>query len=180
MLSFGFPPITSPLARVLILGSLPGRLSLDRGEYYANARNAFWTIVAARIADLPPDYANRVALLARHRIALWDVLAAATRPGSLDTAIADDAIPNNFRAFLHAHPHIQLICFNGSTAAKLYEKRAMPSLTDVQRTIAKRTLPSTSGAHARLTTAQKEAMWSVIWTDPPMKRSLKTNQSKRR
>jgi hypothetical protein len=36
MLSFGFPPISSPSARVLVLGSPPGRLSLERGEYYAN------------------------------------------------------------------------------------------------------------------------------------------------
>src|ERR1700723_653818 len=84
MLSFGFPPMSSPSARVLILGSLPGRLSLERGEYYANPQNAFWKIVAARIPDLPPDYAGRVAALIKHHAALWDVLAAATRFGSLD------------------------------------------------------------------------------------------------
>src|ERR1700721_838665 len=74
MLSFGFPPISSPSARVLILGSLPGRLSLERGEYYANPQNAFWRIVAARVPDLPPDYAGRVAALIKRRVALWDVL----------------------------------------------------------------------------------------------------------
>ena len=48
MLSFGFPPVSSPSARALVLGSLPGRLSLERGEYYANPQNAYWKIVAAR------------------------------------------------------------------------------------------------------------------------------------
>jgi len=164
MRSFGFPPISSPAARVLIIGSLPGRLSLERAEYYANPQNAFWKIIAARIPDLPRDYAGRVALLIEHRIALWDVLAAATRSGSLDTAIADDAIPNNFRAFFHVHRHIGLVCFNGATAAKIYARHVLPTLTDAQRSIATDTLPSTSGAHASVSFVEKLERWSIVWT----------------
>jgi hypoxanthine-DNA glycosylase len=163
MRSFGFPPISSPAARVIVLGSLPGRISLERAEYYANSQNAFWKIIAGRVTQLPSDYPDRVAALVERRIALWDVLAAATRSGSLDAAISADAIPNNFRAFFHAHPNIQLVCFNGATAAKLYERHVMPTLTIAQRTISRQTLPSTSGAHASLTLAQKAARWSVIW-----------------
>lgn len=162
MLSFGFPPISSPSARVLILGSLPGRLSLERGEYYANPQNSFWKIIAVRVPDLPADYAVRVRELIELRIALWDVLAAATRSGSLDADIADDAIPNNFRAFFHAHPEIQLIGFNGGTAAKLYERHVVPTLSDAQRSIVRTTLPSTSPAHAGLPFAEKAARWSAI------------------
>jgi double-stranded uracil-DNA glycosylase len=164
MLSFGFPPISSPAAIVLVLGSLPGRLSLERGEYYANPQNAFWKIIAARIPDLPSDYASRVAALIERRIALWDVLAAATRSGSLDAAIADDAIPNNFYAFFHAHPNIKLIGFNGATAAKLYERHVLPTLAKPQRSFARETLPSTSGAHASLSFVEKSVRWSVIWS----------------
>ena len=163
MLSFGFPPASSPSARILVLGSLPGGLSLDRGEYYANPRNALWKIVAARIPDLPADYADRVAALIKHRLALWDVLAAATRSGSLDAAIGNDAIPNNFRAFFHIHRRIRLIAFNGATAAKLYERHVMPTLTNSQRSIARDILPSTSGAHSSLPFAKKLARWSVLW-----------------
>jgi double-stranded uracil-DNA glycosylase len=96
------------------------------------------------------------------RIALWDVLAAATRSGSLDAAIAEDAIPNNFRAFFRVHPHIRLIAFNGATA-KLYERHVIPTLTDAQRSIARDTLPSTSGSHASLPFSKKVARWSVLW-----------------
>lgn len=163
MLSFGFPPVSSPAARVLILGSLPGRLSLERGEYYANAQNAFWKIVASGIEDLPPDYAGRAAALTGRRIALWDVLAAASRSGSLDADIEEDAIPNHFRAFLHIHRDIQLIAFNGATAAKLFERHVLPELPDAHRSISRTTLPSTSGAHASLTFAEKVRRWSVIW-----------------
>src|SRR5450755_3233877 len=125
--SFGFPPISSPSARVLILGSLPGRLSLERGEYYANPQNAFWKIVAARVPKLPSDYSGRAAVLIKHGVALWDVLAAATRSGSLDAAIAEDAIANNFRAFFHVHSRIRLIAFNGGSAARLYERHVLPT-----------------------------------------------------
>jgi hypoxanthine-DNA glycosylase len=162
MLSFGFPPVSSPTARVLVLGSLPGRLSLEHGEYYANPKNAFWKIVAARIMDLPSDYPGRVAALIKRRVALWDVLAAATRSGSLDADIAADAIPNNFRAFFHIHPHIRLLAFNGATAAKLYERHVIPTLRDAQRAIPCVTLPSTSAAHASLPFATKVARWSVL------------------
>jgi double-stranded uracil-DNA glycosylase len=161
--SFGFPPISSPSARVLILGSLPGRLSLERGEYYANPQNAFWKIVAARVPKLPSDYSGRAAVLIKHGVALWDVLAAATRSGSLDAAIAEDAIANNFRAFFHVHSRIRLIAFNGGSAARLYERHVLPTLTDAQRSIPRATLPSTSGAHASLSIAKKVVRWSVLW-----------------
>jgi hypoxanthine-DNA glycosylase len=163
MLSFGFPPISSPSAQVLILGSLPGRLSLERGEYYAHPRNAFWRIAAADLPDLPSDYAGRVRALIDHHIALWDVLAAATRSGSLDADISDDAIPNNFRAFFHVHPDIRLIGFNGGTAATLYRRHVIPALTDAQRSIATHTLPSTSPAHASASLTQKAARWCDVF-----------------
>ncbi len=163
MLSFGFPPISTPSARVLVLGSLPGRLSLERGEYYANPQNAFWKIIAARIPDLPSEYAVRVAALIERRIALWDVLAAATRSGSLDAAIAKDAIPNNFRAFFHAHPCVEFIAFNGAVAAKLYARHVLPTLTETQQALIRETLPSTSGAHAGMSFKNKSCRWSAIW-----------------
>jgi TDG/mug DNA glycosylase family protein len=171
VLSFGFPPISSPSARVLILGSLPGRLSLERGEYYANPQNAFWKIIAARVPELPADYAGRVRALIEQRIALWDVLAAATRSGSLDADIADDAIPNNFRAFFHAHPEIRLIGFNGGTAAKLYQRHVIPTLIDGQRAIATTTLPSTSPAHAGVSFAQKAARWFDVFGEARAKKA---------
>jgi double-stranded uracil-DNA glycosylase len=169
MLSFGFPPVSSPSSRVLVLGSLPGRLSLERGEYYANPQNAFWKIIASRVPELPADYPGRVAALIKHRVALWDVLAAATRSGSLDANIAEDAIPNNFRAFFHIHPHIRLVAFNGATAAQLYKRHVLSTLTKAHVAIARDTLPSTSGAHASLPFANKVDRWSVLWDDVVVK-----------
>ncbi|HEY4215195.1 MAG TPA: DNA-deoxyinosine glycosylase [Steroidobacteraceae bacterium] len=162
-LSFGFPPISTPAAEILVLGSLPGRKSLDRSQYYAHPQNTFWKIMAAHVGAAPDDYARRVRLLAERKVALWDVLAAATRSGSLDADIGEDAIPNNFRAFFHGHAEIRLICFNGGTAAKLYRKHVLGTLSEPQRAIELRILPSTSPAHASITLAQKIALWAAVW-----------------
>ena len=54
-------PVTTPQARVLVLGSMPGAISLRQGRYYAHPRNAFWPI-AAEILGFDPalDYALRL------------------------------------------------------------------------------------------------------------------------
>ena len=119
--------------------------------------------MAEHVGVIPDDYAGRVKLLTERRVALWDVLAAATRSGSLDADIGEDAIPNNFRALFHSHPQIRLICFNGGTAAELYRKHVLVTLNESQRSIERQTLPSTSPAHASITLAQKVARWAAVW-----------------
>ena len=42
----GFPPVVDGRARVLILGSFFSAGSLSAGQYYANPRNAFGSIIS--------------------------------------------------------------------------------------------------------------------------------------
>jgi hypoxanthine-DNA glycosylase len=49
----GFPPIADVRARVLILGSLPGQVSLQRQQYYAQPQNAFWKIMGHLVEQAP-------------------------------------------------------------------------------------------------------------------------------
>ena len=164
MLSFGFPPLISASAETLILGTLPSRISLSRSEYYANPRNQFWTIMGAAIGvELASTYSGRVAQLADYKVALWDVLAAATRSGSMDADISGDAIPNNFPALFHAYPSIRRIGFNGETAAALYRRHVLPRLSEEHRSVEQLTLPSTSPAHAAMSLQTKIQRWSAVW-----------------
>ena len=160
----GFPPIADAHARVLILGSLPGQVSLQRQQYYALPRNAFWTIMG-RLFGASPDlpYAERSQRLVQNGIALWDVCAAAKRPGSLDAAIVHSSVmPNDFATFLASHPNVGLICFNGGKAADLYRRLVLPGLPATLHTIRTETLPSTSPAHAAMSFEEKLARWAAV------------------
>ena len=160
----GFPPIAGADARLLILGSLPGQVSLQRQQYYAQPRNAFWKIMGRLYGtgqELP--YAERAQRLVQNGIALWDVCAAAQRPGSLDAAIVHSSVvPNDFAAFIESHPHVGLICFNGGKAADLYRRLVLPGLPANLRAIHYATLPSTSPAHAAMPFEEKLTRWAAV------------------
>jgi hypoxanthine-DNA glycosylase len=159
-----FPPIVGPAPRVLVLGSLPGVRSLAVGEYYAHPRNAFWPIMGALVGASPAlDYAGRVAALQRGRIALWDVLQRAVRPGSADTAIElAGAVVNPFGEFLGQHRSIRAIAFNGGAAARLYRRLVLPALPPRLAELPQLLLPSTSPAYASLDLRAKERRWSEL------------------
>ncbi len=156
-----FAPIVGRRPRVLVLGSLPGVASLQANQYYAHPRNAFWTIIAELTGtSVHASYAERCRAAKRLGLAIWDVLAAAVRPGSLDAAIVPaTAKPNDFAAFLERRPSIELIAFNGATAATLYVRQVLPRLPERARRIERVRLPSTSPAHAGLSLQRKCRSW---------------------
>ena len=160
----GFAPLGSDDAHTLVLGTLPGQASLARREYYAHPKNAFWPIMGALFGfDAAAPYEARVAALGRARVAVWDVCRAATRPGSLDSAlVAGSIVPNDFPAFFKKHPKIVRVAFNGAKAASLYARLVAPALAPSFAALTRLELPSTSPAHARLDRAQKAQRWAVL------------------
>ena len=159
-----FPPVARKDAETLILGSLPGQKSLQMQQYYAHPQNAFWKLMAAIFETEPTaDYAARKQLLLRHRVALWDVLAAAERPGSLDSSIVHaSAEANDFRGFLVEHPRIRRIFFNGRKSEEIFRKRVLPRIADDFPDLVYQGLPSTSPAHAGMSFDKKLARWRAI------------------
>lgn len=159
-----FPPVSTPRARVLILGSMPGKRSLEAAEYYALPGNSFWRIMGEFFgASRDRSYADRLRRLKRNDIALWDVLQSCERPGSLDSAIVDaTAVPNDFTAFFRSHPDIKRVFFNGSKAAEVYERRVLESVRAEFPDIRYQRLPSTSPAHAAMSYERKLEQWSAI------------------
>jgi TDG/mug DNA glycosylase family protein len=163
VLARSFPPIASRTSRVLILGSMPGKASLRAQQYYAHPRNQFWRIVGTLLGfDPASPYEARGASLRSAEVALWDVLQSCIRESSLDSAIVPSSVvANDFAGFLTKHPQIHRICFNGGTAARLYERHVRPGLAASPK-IEHLRLPSTSPAHAALRFDEKLRAWRAI------------------
>ncbi len=142
---------------MLILGTLPGPVSLQMGQYYAQRRNAFWQAMAPLTGVAAgADYAARQAGLTGQRIALWDVCAAAVRPGALDASIvAGSVVVNDFAGFFAAHTQLRLIAFNGAAAARLFARHRVAVPEGVRLV----TLPSTSPAFAAMPAGEKVRRW---------------------
>jgi len=157
-----FPALANANAKTLILGSMPGQASLAARQYYAHPRNAFWPIMGELFGAHPTvDYADRVDLLLSARIAVWDVLGACLRPGSLDSAIQRDSmVANDFRKFFAGHRQISRIFFNGAKAAELFDTLVLPGLEPFAASRFR--LPSTSPAHAGMKFRDKLAAWRVL------------------
>lgn len=152
----GLPAVTGPEPRVLILGSFPSVLSLVRSEYYGNPRNRFWAVMEELFgipAGLP--YPERTRCLTREGIALWDIVATCSRPGSADSSIRYP-VPNDIAGFVRKHPSVRLIGLNGSTAGRLYHKLALVE------GILSVTLPSTSPANAAMAFGEKVRRWDMV------------------
>lgn len=139
-----FAPVVDARTRLLLLGSLPGDKSLAAQEYYGNRQNKFWELVGAVIAvDLRAlSYPERLATLLARGIGLWDVVAEAQRPGSLDTAMSN-VTHNALDALLPTLPQLQAIGFNGGAAARLGRKQLAHTASHIHLL----DLPSSSPAH---------------------------------
>lgn len=153
----GFEPVVDANTRLLILGSLPGDASLRAAQYYGHPRNAFWRLIGGvigrELSALP--YEERLAALKAAGVGLWDVIASAERPGSLDAAIRRPEAAD-LRGLVASLPDLRAVAFNGGTAARL--GRAI--LADVSG-VALIDLPSSSPAHAR-PFAEKAAAWAQL------------------
>lgn len=163
---YSFPPIVDYHANRLILGSMPGIASLQAQQYYAHARNLFWPIMGELVGATPTlEYTQRIEMLQKSGIALWDVLQSCLRVGSLDSAIATDSlIPNDFAAFFAQYPHIRRVYFNGTKAENCFHQHVLPSLPNLALQCSR--LPSTSPAHAALSYAQKLVAWRAVMDSP--------------
>jgi hypoxanthine-DNA glycosylase len=142
---------------ILILGTMPGPMALEKKEYYGFTHNHFWRILPEILGERPPVYyAAKLDLLKRHRIALWDVIRSCRREGALDADI-ECVTPNDLPGLLKKYPGIHTIFLNGKTSEALYRRHfgakiALPAYT----------LPSTSPAYASMSYEKKREKWAMI------------------
>jgi len=153
-----FAPVTRPDTRLLVLGSLPGAVSLAQARYYAHPQNQFWRLIGEAIGrDLAAlDYEARLAVLLDAGIGLWDTVAAATRKGSLDADIRLHEA-SDLAALAATLPALKAVAFNGGTSARIGRRQlaGVPGLVLID-------LPSSSPAYASLSFERKRAAWLVL------------------
>ena len=157
-----FAPVARPDAKILILGSMPGKVSLLAQQYYAHPHNLFWPIMGTLFGakpDLP--YSSRLEILQSKGVALWDVMQECYRESALDSDIVEATIiANNFGNFFANHLDIQRVYFNGTKAEQAFNKYVAPGInTESIRLIR---LPSTSPANATLPNEIKLRDWRQI------------------
>jgi len=149
-----FPAVVGRKPKVLILGSLPGAASLRLGQYYGHPRNRFWELLGGALGEdlrsLP--YPRRLARLKARGVALWDVVAEAHRPGSLDSSIRRAS--HNEVAALIARIRPRAVFLNGLKAAAAFRRCAPGSPAFV--------LPSSSPANASVPWARKARAWRRV------------------
>ena len=113
-------PVVDERIRLLVCGSLPGEASLRASRYYAHPQNQFWRLMELAFGEplASLDYPERLDLLLRRGLGLWDTVASARRTGSLDSAIRDIA-PTGLASLAATLPELRAVGFNGATAARL-------------------------------------------------------------
>jgi len=150
-----FPYFIDSNAEILILGTMPGAMSLEKNEYYANPRNHFWKIIYTLFNGLPiPDnFEEKVKFLQTNKIGLWDVLENCERKGSLDIHIKNHK-ENDFVTLLDKFPRINKIVFNGKQSHIFFSKK-FGKIEGITYFV----MPSTSPANT-MTFENKLKIWS--------------------
>lgn len=152
-LSHPFLPVVDAECRILILGSFPSVKSREDGFFYGHPQNRFWKMLARVYQEpLPASIADKQALLLRHHIALWDVIASCDIVGSSDASIRN-AVPVNIQCITEIASIDRVIC-NGQLAGKLYRHYLEPVL-EIKAAV----LPSTSPANAACSLNRLIELW---------------------
>ena len=155
-------PVFDAESRVLILGTMPSPKSREVQFYYGHPQNRFWRVLAAVLGEeVPQSVPEKKAMLLRHRIALWDVLAECEITGASDSSIRNP-VANDLSVVLD-HAPVQAVFTTGATAWKLYTRLQKPH-TGIEAV----RLPSTSPANCAVKMeALTEAYKAILpWLEP--------------
>ena len=151
-----FDPILPANPKIFILGTMPGKQSLRKQQYYANNRNSFWKIIYELTEEVfSENYAERIDALKRNHIAIWDICQFGERKTRVSSAIKNEE-PNPINEIVEMFPSVKQILFNGKKAEKLYRKY-FNEIAHIQY----KTVLSTSPANARFSFREKLNNWKT-------------------
>jgi len=170
MLLQGLPAQVNAECRVLVLGSMPGAMSLQAARYYAHPRNRFWPLMGALCRFDPQlDYPRRMELMQLAGIGVWDVIGQCRRSGSLDAAIVRGSeVPNPVAALVARLPRLAAIACNGGLAMQAFKRHVHPALPAGGAGLQVLALPSTSPANAAWSLPRLLGEWGRLSQWLPM------------
>jgi len=149
------PPLYAQDSRVLILGSFPSPKSRAEAFFYAHPQNRFWRVLAALFDEtVPRTMEEKIALLRRNRIALWDTIGSCEVAGASDASITN-VVANDLHPILEG-ADIRAIFCNGATSHRWYNKLLRDELGREAAL-----LPSTSPANAAWTLDKLIEAWGA-------------------
>ena len=149
-------PFYNEDSRILILGSFPSVKSREQMFFYGHPQNRFWKVIALVFEDeVPVTIPEKKVFLAKHHIALWDVIASCDIKGSSDSSI-ENVVANDLSGILDK-AEIRGIFVNGKTAEKYYRKY-------IEKETKRKAvcLPSTSPANAAWDLERLTAAWKTV------------------
>ena len=137
-----FKPIYNKESKILILGSIPSVKSRENNFYYGHQKNRFWELIAKIYKEnIPVTVDEKVDLILKNNLAIYDVIKSCDIEGSSDSSIKNAEI-NDINTMI-GESCISKIIFNGNKAYELYNRYESNKFSDLV------TLPSTSPANAR-------------------------------
>lgn len=117
--------------------------------------------------SVPTTYKDKKALLARHRIVLWDYYKTASRKNSNSSDKSLVGLePNDIIVFLKEHPTIKKIAINGYGKYNSWGKKLIKAIADdpvlKSRNIQVFRLPETSGLNTRYNVEKLAKEWEIF------------------
>ncbi len=150
------PPFFDKSSKILILGSFPSVKSREQMFFYGHPQNRFWKVIARVFEDeVPETIPEKKAFLAKHHIAVWDVIGSCDIEGSSDSSISN--VSANDLSIILENSDVTRIFVNGKTAEKYYKK-----YTEQKTGIKATYLPSTSPANAAWNLDKLVTAWNEI------------------
>lgn len=148
-----FHPIFNASSKILILGSLPSIVSVEKKFYYMHPQNRFWKILSNIYQEdvYKMEREEKISFILKHHLALYDVIASCDIINSSDASI-ENVVCTDIEEILHQAP-IQKILLNGRKAYDLFCK-AYPQYIHIAIL-----LPSTSSANAKVSLEELTRIW---------------------
>lgn len=151
-----FEPVWNEHSKILILGSMPSVVSVQRGFYYMHPSNRFWKMLGLIYNENVYDYQikEKKDFILKHNLALFDVIESCDIINSSDQSITK-VLTNRIEELID-NSQISKIILNGKKAYELFVE-AYPNYLDMAIC-----LPSTSSANASYSLERLVEEWQKV------------------